>query len=90
VAVWLAANRVGGEWLAASGWRSDLVARGSNSGEEWLNSWKRGVGAPVFIAVRCIAATRAAGTAYESINQSIYRKTPPTAQNKFLKTRDIL
>jgi hypothetical protein len=29
------------------------------------------VGAPVFIAVRCIAATRAAGTAYESINQSI-------------------
>jgi hypothetical protein len=26
------------------------------------------VGAPVFIAVRCIAAIRAAGTAYESIN----------------------
>jgi hypothetical protein len=35
------------------------------------------VGAPVFIAVRCIAATRAAGTAYEpkkkkkDFNQSI-------------------
>ncbi|KAF2801633.1 uncharacterized protein BDZ99DRAFT_337469, partial [Mytilinidion resinicola] len=28
-------------------------------------------GAPVFIAVRCIAATKAAGTAYDVINQSI-------------------
>jgi hypothetical protein len=34
-------------------------------------SWKQEVGAPVFIVVRCIAATRAAGTAYELINQSI-------------------
>jgi hypothetical protein len=29
------------------------------------------VGTPVFIDVRCIAATRADGTAYELINQSI-------------------
>jgi hypothetical protein len=28
-------------------------------------------GTPVFIVVRCIAATRAAGTVYEQINQSI-------------------
>jgi hypothetical protein len=28
-------------------------------------------GTPVFIVVRCIAATRAAGTVYEQINQSM-------------------
>jgi hypothetical protein len=39
------------------------------------------VGAPVFIAVRCIAATRAAGTAYEPINQSI---------NQFYSTSSFL
>ena len=39
---------------------------------ERLTLWKQEVGTPVFIDVRCIAATRAAGPAYEPIksNQS--------------------
>jgi hypothetical protein len=36
-------------------------------------------GTPVFIVVRCIAATRAAGTVYESINQSINQAVPGQA-----------
>jgi hypothetical protein len=35
-----------------------------------LASESEEIGAPVFIVVRCIAAIRAAGTVYESINQS--------------------
>ncbi len=36
-----------------------------------LAIWRGEVGAPVFIVVRCIAAARAAGSAYESINHLI-------------------
>jgi hypothetical protein len=40
-------------------------------------------GTPVFIAVRCIAATRAAGTVYEQINQSIKYSQDKYSQDKY-------
>jgi hypothetical protein len=43
--------------------------------EEQLTPRKQEVGAPVFIDVRCIAATRAAGTTYEPIDPALSRRS---------------
>jgi hypothetical protein len=56
---------------AISGERTGWSRQEKQLGKEGPISQKQRVGTSVFIAVRCIDATRAAGTVYESINQSI-------------------
>jgi len=57
---------------------------------------KAGSGSTCIYSCTLHSRPRAAGTAYEpiksikSIMEFSLKKTPPTAQNKFLKTRDIL